>query len=94
MKRTLPLKASVTEVVSSRYADGNRPADWDRRISGIDKIQTKELGSIALFSDGSQSVPAPGWTIVLTDGDEQSGYRWTLYGLPRASVETEKAAQR
>lgn len=92
MKSSLPLKASVTGVLSSRYAASSRPAEWDRRISGIDKIETKEHGTISLNSDGSQSVPEPGWTIVLTDGDEQQGYRWTLYGIARQAPAQSAAA--
>ena len=80
----LPAKVCVAELVSSRYPAHIRPASWAGRRAGIDQIRSVEGNfSIKLASDGGQAPPQPGCTLMLTGGDPQSGYRWTLYGLPR-----------
>lgn len=83
VKIALPSKVVVKRLENSRYADNLRPAGWDQRTEGIDQIECAEFGSLRLLSDGSQSPPQAGWTLILTSGDEQAGYRWTLYGLSR-----------
>ena len=88
-------KVKVTEVVTSRYDDsgGNRtapggaasasrPASWDIRRSGIDTVRTADGGLVRLRRTGAPSVPQPGWVLVITGGDAQEGFTWTLYGLP------------
>ncbi len=79
---TLPRRIRVQEVLDARYPDRQRPLSWDLRKNGIDRIRTAEGESLNLLSDGGQSVPKPGWVLLLTDGDAAIGYRWTLYGLP------------
>ena len=85
----------VTQVISSRYdhsggkslrsdlysPDLMRPLSWDERRAGIDVVSVSTGETLKLFSDGGQSVPQPGWEIVLTGGDDATGRIWTLYGL-------------
>jgi hypothetical protein len=82
MNIELPARVQVAKIVSSRYEGNVRPLDWDCRKSGIDTIQTNDGKLLKLSSDGGQSPPQEGWVLVLTAGDEQAGYAWTLYGLP------------
>ena len=77
----LPKSILVKEVISSRYAGGSRPASWDNRIAGIDTVTASDGNQYNLFSDGQQSPPLHGWQIILREGDNRAGYRWTLYGL-------------
>lgn len=77
----LPSRITVTKLVSSRYPSGKRPASWDQRTSGVDVVQASDGKNIKLLSDGGQSPPRKGWVVLLTKGDEQSGFNWTLYGL-------------
>ena len=80
-----PFRVTVDQVISSRYGLGSgRPSDWDKRQAGIDTIRTSEGKVIRLLSDGGQSTPAKGWVLMVTGGEPQSGYKWTLYGMPRA----------
>ena len=44
----------------------------------------KDGSTITLLSDGQQSPPKAGWVVLLYEGSEQDGYRWTLYGIKRA----------
>lgn len=81
-KSALPRRVRVGEVLRSRYADSGRPLSWDLRKEGIDEIQSSDGEALKLFSDGGQSTPKPGWTILLTEGNPNTGYRWTLYGIP------------
>ena len=76
---------SVKSVVSSRYPSGRRPLQWDERKEGIDVIRTTSGEELKLLSDGQQSPPEPGWTLMLTGGSAAAGYHWTLYGLPQGS---------
>ena len=86
---TVPVQIVVSELVSSRYGAAlgsvvkGRPSSWDTRKSGIDVVRTESGETVKLLSDGQQSPPEKGWKIVLTEGDSSSGFRWTLYGLPR-----------
>ena len=77
----IPSRIKIAQIVTSRYADNQRPADWAQRRAGVDVIKTSDNKYIKLMSDGGQSPPQPGWVIMLTGGDFQSGYTWTLYGL-------------
>lgn len=88
----LPVRVSVKSVVRARYSDSERgtrglfkPDSWDARSQGIDVITTSDGNTINLLSDGGQSVPLPGWVLLLTDGDKEHGYRWTLYGITSLS---------
>ncbi len=88
---SLHAKVQVDSVLSSRYeqspqqgAPGSRPPGWDERREGLDTVQTSSGEVLRLFSTGAQSVPKPGWVIVITGGSFEEGYTWTLYGIPRA----------
>jgi hypothetical protein len=78
----LPKAIFVKEVLKSRYADNDRPQNWDQRCSGIDTIIASDGNQYNLFCDGQQSTPKPGWQIVLNSGDNRAGFEWTLYGMP------------
>ncbi len=79
-------KVTVAEIVSSRYVSGQRPDQWERRAPGSDVVRLSDGSVLNLLSDGGQSPPQPGWTIMLTGGDSAQGFRWTLYGIPRHGV--------
>jgi hypothetical protein len=80
-------RVRVGRVVESRYSGGFRPLSWDNRGAGIDIVESIEGEVFRLSSSGQQSCPQPGWEIVLTSGDGEQGYAWTLYGLaPGAAV--------
>lgn len=82
-----PARLEVVKLVSSRYESGKgsgqvaRPADWDERCSGIDVVQVAGGATVRLLSSPMQSPPKPGWVVMLTGGNENEGYTWTLYGL-------------
>ncbi len=78
----IPCRVTVSVLVSSRYSDGERSSVWDDRVDGFDIIKTSDNKHIKLWSDGQQSPPKPGWVILIEGGDAESGYRWTLYGIP------------
>ena len=86
----LHARAEVSEVLASRYdglvedstAHGYRPAAWDERLEGVDTVRTSSGEVLRLYSTGGQSVPKPGWVVVITGGSFQTGYTWTLYGIP------------
>lgn len=82
MQQSLPAKITVAKLVSSRYPNARRPESWDDRKEGIDVVQAAENGQVKLLSDGQQSPPREGWVIMLTDGNANEGFRWTLYGMP------------
>lgn len=84
----LPSRVKVADIVTSRYADNVRPADWDARRSGIDLVKTSDNKFVKLLSDGGQSPPQAGWVIMLTGGDYELGYTWTLYGLEQQAPAT------
>ena len=84
--------ADPSEYYSSEsYLSDNkhlRPSSWDHRTAGADIIETTTGATIPLVSDGMQSPPAVGWVIMLMSGDSESGYRWTLYGMPRGTQQS------
>jgi hypothetical protein len=76
-------RITVEKIITSRYEVNKRPASWDQRVAGRDLILATNGEPIPLDSTGGQSPPQPGWVILLTDGSQDTGYHWTLYGLPR-----------
>lgn len=78
-------RVTVKKVLSSRYSNSSRPQSWDDRKEGIDCIRTTSGEEIKLYSNGQQSTPKEGWVILLTDGSEDKGFSWTLYGIPPGS---------
>ena len=78
-----PTRLTVSSLESSRYGEENRPASWNDRFAGVDVIKTDDGETLRLLSDGGQSPPRKGWTIMILGGSADEGYRWTLYGLPR-----------
>jgi hypothetical protein len=91
VKECLPRRIEVRRAIASRYGTMKektpgmtRPADWDHRKPGIDLIETTSGERIHLRSDGGQSVPKSGWIVMLTSGDDATGYGWTLYGMSRS----------
>lgn len=81
----VPFRVRVKEVVSSRYPGHERPEKWDGRTSGVDVIQTTEGQKLRLESGGQQSPPQENWEILVTGGDNQQGFTWTLYGIPKGA---------
>lgn len=91
---SLHAKVQVAEVITSRYdhssrssheaLTGFRPSGWQDRLEGLDTVRTSSGEILRLFSTGAQSVPKPGWVIVITGGTFEEGYSWTLYGIPAA----------
>ena len=81
----LPARVRVVKLLESRYPSGSRPLSWDERKAGIDTVQSEDGKTIRLASDGQQSPPQPGWTILVSAGSPQ-GYQWTLYGISAGSV--------
>lgn len=79
----IPVRLEVQRLVDSRYSDGKKPLSWDERREGLDVIQTVDGSLVKLFSDGGQTPPQSGWVIMLTDGNADQGYVWTLYGMPQ-----------
>lgn len=79
----LPVCVQVDSILSSRYPGNERPLSWDDRRDGIDTIRTKDQKTLRLLSDGGQSPPQPGWSILISEGDASQGYKWTLYGMPK-----------
>ncbi|NDC38492.1 MAG: hypothetical protein EBZ48_10625 [Proteobacteria bacterium] len=83
---TLPVRLEVEELVQSRYPGGTRPLSWDDRMEGVDVVRGSDGSLRKLRSDGGQSPPNRGWVIMLTSGDPEHGYSWTLYGLPQQAL--------
>ncbi len=79
-----PFRVQVESIVSSRYPGHERPLSWDERREGVDVVKTSDQKTLRLLSDGGQSPPQPGWIILISGGDESTGYRWTLYSMPKA----------
>ena len=77
----LPKSIVVTDLVSSRYPTAIRPENWDARSAGIDTVIASDGNKYNLLSDGQQSPPQKGWQVILREGDNRAGFRWTLYGL-------------
>lgn len=82
----------------NKVAPGTKPSNWDNRVSGEDVVSVsceainpnsaqKENSNmkIKLSSKGDQCIPAPGWSLMLTEGSSENGYEWTLYGFDRNS---------
>lgn len=82
LERT-PAKLNVTELLHSRYTGGRRPASWDLRRDGNDFVRSDDGKVIKLWSDGGQTPPKAGSVLMITGGDDQAGYSWTLYGIAR-----------
>ena len=80
----IPRRVQISEVVESRYENGERPLSWDDRVDGIDIVKTIDGEELKLLSSGGQSTPKSGWVILLNAGDSAGGYGWTLYGIPKA----------
>ena len=81
---SFPKRVEIKSVLSPRYLEypqGGRPLSWDNRKEGVDEVELCDGSKLRLISDGGQSTPSPGWVLMLTSGSEESGYRWTLYGL-------------
>ena len=82
---SFPFRVTVEEVISSRYSDHRRPSSWDERKAGLDIVRTTEGSVLRLLSDGGQSPPKSGWTLIVSEGEPEQGFRWTLFGMPRGS---------
>ena len=79
----IPARLEVEQLVESRYQGGQRPLSWDARTEGADVVRTVDGKVLKLASDGGQSPPRRGWIIMVTGGNAETGYEWTLYGLPQ-----------
>ena len=91
---SFPKLIKVKRLIKSRYQnfdnceeDQNRPASWNHRKPGIDLIESDSGEELQLLSSGGQPAPKEFWDIVLTSGDKESGYQWTLYGLGQKNGE-------
>lgn len=90
----LPKRIKVQALLQSRYeaeqctdfSGLSRPADWDDRVLGQEQVLTTEGQRLILRSSGAQSTPKPGWVLLLTSGDAEEGFEWTLYGISKKSV--------
>lgn len=90
--RRLPARVQVAELVSSRYSGNDtgkgadrsqqRPPSWDDRREGVDVVRTLSGETVRLYSSAMQSPPQPGWVVLITGGCGETGYTWTLYGIP------------
>ncbi len=83
--RTSARKILIAKLVQSRYQDNQRPADWDKRVDGIDTVQTSAGEVLHLYSTGGQTPPTLGSCLMLLQSTKESkgGIPWTLYGLRR-----------
>jgi hypothetical protein len=82
-----PHRIEVLRLVESRYGSGDwheRPTSWDERVGGIDICESVEGDTLRLLSSPMQSPPKSGWILMLTGGDSNQGYSWTLYGMGRS----------
>lgn len=86
-----PRKVVVASIVKSRYPQNRRPDSWDKRVAGADVVRTSDGSELILQSDGGQAPPQIGWVIMLTSGNHERGYEWTLYGLPRSQHSAQPA---
>lgn len=86
--RAVPCRIDVADVLSSRYerSANERPLYWDERVDGVDVVVTVEGQTLKLRSDGQQSPPKHGWGLIVTGGDAETGYLWTLYSLPKGAA--------
>ena len=100
MEAKLPVRKCVAELVSGRYAAGERPLLWNDRQSGIECVKTTDGELILLSSSGQQSTPAPYWELLLTAATpvaaaempnlgnlqvQPVAYTWTLYGIMKGA---------
>jgi hypothetical protein len=79
-----PCRIQVQRLVSSRYSGQShidRPQDWEARRAGPDEVEIVGGAIVRLSSSPMQSPPKPGWILMITGGDADSGFAWTLYGL-------------
>lgn len=72
---------SSTSVQPGFDAALTKPLAWEERVSGQDIVEGSDGNTYVLSSDGSQSVPQPGWVLMAVDGDPKTGFSWTLYGI-------------
>jgi hypothetical protein len=90
--RRVPARFQVCELISSRYGapvsgrgfscNPQRPLSWDERKEGVDVVRTLSGEEVKLYSSPMQSPPQPGWVVLITGGSGDTGYTWTLYGIP------------
>ncbi len=73
---------SSGDLSESRGGATQRPLSWDERREGIDVIRTVSGETVKLYSSAMQSPPQPGWVVLITGGSGETGYTWTLYGIP------------
>ena len=88
MSDKFPFRTTVSSVLQSRYGSdlpqgSSRPSSWDDRKDGVDVVVTDSGETLRLYSDGQQSVPQKGWVILVTSGNNTSGFHWTLFGMPK-----------
>lgn len=55
--------------------------NWDDRIEGVDVVESDTGETVRLWSEGSQSPPQSGWTIVLRETSTPDKLRWTLFSI-------------
>lgn len=87
----LPRVVKIHSIVSSRYPENLRPSDWERRVQGLDVVIVEGGERLNLQSSGEQSPPQVGWEILLTEAAGNNSFKWTLYGLGRATVDGVRA---
>jgi hypothetical protein len=71
----------VRKLLESRYPSAIRPMNWDDRIEGVDVVESDTGETVRLWSEGSQSPPQSGWTIVLRETSTPDKLRWTLFSI-------------
>ena len=87
----LPRRIKITSVIKSRYTEIDtdtalcRPKSWDSRLAEVEVVKDHDNQEVKLRSNGGQSSPQEGWELMLTAGDPEQGYEWTLYSLGLAS---------
>jgi len=80
-------KITVKKIISQRYPAGvSRPLNWDQRIEGIDTVESIDGATYSLQSSGQQSVPQPGWVILVDTSTSGTHKTWTLFGLPKGTA--------
>lgn len=78
----LPCRVKVCELVSGRYAPGQRPISWDERKADVEVVKIEGGKELRLASSGGQSSPDKGWEILLTKHvPDSDAYAWTLFGV-------------
>ena len=79
----VPARVCVSDIISSRYIDNQKPLSWDERRDGLDVVRTMDGQVLRLLSDGGQAPPREGWELMLTEDGGNDSYRWTLYGMTK-----------